>query len=90
MTPKCVHWYDAAFHHYLDCLLGQNRSPEKEIHYVFEIIAWDPLIRVHPDLIASSFMESYIEPKMANIAVPSTNAFGAPSHSLYLSLSLSL
>ena len=32
--------HNVAFHQGLHCLLRQNRSPEKEIHYFFKIITY--------------------------------------------------
>ena len=36
--------HKAAFHQGLHCLLRQNQSLEKEIHYFLEIITYDPTI----------------------------------------------
>ena len=46
---------NAAFHEGLHCLLRQNRSSEKEIHYFVETYTMG-----HPDFIVSSCMENSI------------------------------
>ena len=49
-------------------MLRQDRSSEKEIQYILEIITCDPSIYTmdHPDFIACSFMENSIGLKLFN------------------------
>ena len=52
-------------HQGMNCLLRQNRSSEKEMQYLLEIITCDPSIYTmgHPDLTVSNFLEYSIGPK---------------------------
>ena len=54
--------HNVVFHQSLHCLLRQSQSSEKEIHYLFEIITFDPSIYTidHPDFVVSSFFENSI------------------------------
>ena len=53
---------NAAFHQGVHCLLRQNQSSEKAIHYFLKIINCDPstYIMDHPDFIVCSFVENSI------------------------------
>ena len=60
--------HNVAFHQGLHCLLSQNRSSEKEIQYVLEIITCDPSIYTmnHQDLTVTNFLENSIGLKRVN------------------------
>ena len=60
--------YHAAVHQSLHCLLRQNLSAVKEIHYFLELITCHPSVYTmdHPDFIICSFTENFIGLKRVN------------------------
>ena len=63
--------HNAAFHQYLHCLVRQNQTSEKEIHYLLEIITCDPSIYTmdHPCLTVSNFIGNSNGPKRVKIVM---------------------
>ena len=61
--------YNAAFDQGLHCLLRQNRSSEKEMQNLEEIITCGPRIygMDPPNLIVSNFMNNSIGPKRVKV-----------------------
>ena len=59
----------AAFYQGIQCLLKQNQSSEKEIHFFYKIVTCDPSIYTmeHPKLIASNQKEASIRASRKSI-----------------------